>query len=448
MKKFKQVFSFLLVLVCFNSFVLHAADKDKKVNYIVPDSRDVTMYQVNMRVFSKEGNFKGVTERLDSIKSLGVNVIYLMPVYPVGVLKSVNSPYCVRDYKGLNSEFGTIKDLQNLVERAHQKKMAIILDWVPNHTSYDHVWIQNKSWYLQDSAGNIISPPGRGWDDVAQLNFKNAEMRLAMIDAMKYWLKTASVDGFRCDFADGPPLDFWKQTLDSLRNFSQRKLLMMAEGKDPGLYKAGFDLNFGFEFFGGLKRIYARNKSVKFIDTLNITDYESANDLQRIIRYTSNHDVNSSDGTPIDLFGGRQGSMAAFAVAAFMKSVPMIYNGQEVGLSYRLTFPFTGTKIDWTPNTSITNEYKKIIAFRNSSAAIRRGVLISYSTDDVCAFVKQNGNEKVLVIVNMRNKPVIFNVPGAIAGTNWKNEMNAGNITVQKDLELQPYSYLVFSAGK
>lgn len=136
----------------------------------VPDRRDVTLYQVNMRVFSKDGNFKGVAERLDSIKALGINVIYLMPIYPVGKVKSVNSPYCIQDYKSVNPEFGTLDDLRTLVAGAHSRNMAVLLDWVANHTSYDHVWTKNKSWYLQDSSGNIISPPGMGWNDVAQLN--------------------------------------------------------------------------------------------------------------------------------------------------------------------------------------------------------------------------------------------------------------------------------------
>lgn len=139
----------------------------------VPERQDVTIYQVNMRAFSNEG-FKGVTARLDSIKALGANVVYLMPIYPVGTVNSVNSPYCVKDYKGINSEFGTLADLRALVDGAHSRDMAVILDWVANHTAFDNAWTSNKSWYLQDAQGNIISPPGTGWNDVAQLNFTNA----------------------------------------------------------------------------------------------------------------------------------------------------------------------------------------------------------------------------------------------------------------------------------
>lgn len=409
----------------------------------VPDRRDVTLYQVNIRTFSEKGNLKGVTDRLDSIKALGTNVIYLMPIYPVGVLKSVNSPYCIQDYSSVNPVFGTLDDLRTLVEEAHRRNMAVILDWVANHTSYDNVWIKNKSWYLQDANGNIISPPNMGWNDVAQLDFSNQNMRLEMIKTMKNWVLMANVDGFRCDYSDGPPYDFWKQTIDTLRNISTHKLLLMSEGSRSDNYKAGFDYNFGFSFFGNLKKIFKDNRTVKSIDNLNISDYTGASDGQQIIRYITNHDVNGSDGTPLELFDGQKGSMAAFVVVAYMKSIPMIYNGQEVGTSYRLTFPFTSTKIKWGINPEITAEYKKVIAFRNKSEAIRRGQLTSYSSDDVCAFLKQHGDEKVVVIVNLRNNTIDFSLDPALVNTSWTNTMNGENVKLSEKISLKPYDYLV-----
>ncbi len=409
----------------------------------VPDRRDVTMYQVNIRTFSEEGNFNGVTNRLDSISALGANVVYLMPIYPVGEVKSVNSPYCIKNYVEVNKEFGTLENLRMLVDKAHRNNMAVILDWVANHTSYDNVWIQNKSWYLQDSTGNIVSPPGMGWNDVAQLNFSNQDMRSEMIKSMKYWILTANVDGFRCDYADGPPYDFWKQALDTLRNIPNHKLLMMAEGRRSDHYKAGFDFNFGFQFFGNLKRIFERDRSVKSIEELNALDYTGATDGQQIIRYTSNHDVNSSDGTPLDLFGGEKGSMAAFVIAAYMKSVPMVYNGQEVGTPYRLTFPFTSTTIDWNINPDITNEYKKIIAFRNESEPIRRGELTSFCTDDVCAFSKKYNDEEVLVLVNCRDKNIKYKLNSELVNTSWTDVMNGGMVELSSEISLESFTYLV-----
>jgi glycosidase len=407
----------------------------------VTDRQDAVIYQVNMRVFSQQGKFAGVMARLDSIKALGVNVVYLMPVYPVGIVNGINSPYSVKDYKAVNAEFGTLSDLRMLVDSVHKKDMSVLLDFVANHTSWDNEWINShRSWYLQQG-GNIVSP--NGWNDVAQLDFTNPEMRIALTKAMKFWVLTANVDGFRFDYADGPPVDFWKQAVDTLRNIQTHKLLLLAEGSRNSNYSAGFDFNFGFGFFGNLKNIYNSNASSQIIDNVNISEYNNASNGQQVVRYITNHDVNSSDGTALDLFGGKNGSMAAFVIAAYMKGVPMIYNGQEVGTPHRLTFPFTSTKINWTLNPDITAEYKKVIAFRNNSNAIRRGNLASQSTADVCAFTKEAGAEKVVVIVNLRNSVINYNVPSALANTSWTDALNGGPVSLGNQLELQPYTYIV-----
>lgn len=411
----------------------------------VPDRQDATIYQVNIRAFSSESNFQGVIARLDSIKALGVNVIYLMPIYPVGKVNGINSPYCIENYKAINSEFGTLDDLRTLVDGAHNRNMSVIIDWVANHTSWDHEWISShKDWYLQDGIGNIVSPPGTGWNDVAQLNFKNAAMRLEMIKSMKYWVYNANVDGFRCDFADGPPVDFWSQAIDTLRKINTHKLLLLAEGNRSNHFTAGFDFTFGFSFYDQLKSIYSKNQSVTNVDVLNSSEYVNATGGQQVVRYLTNHDVNGSDGTPLDLFGGINGSMAGFVIVALMKSVPMIYTGQEVGTSYRLTFPFTSADVNWTLNPGITSEYKKIIAFRNKNNAIRRGALISYSNTDVCAFTKELGAEKVFVAVNLRNETINYTLPAAIVNSTFKNAMNGILVTTTTQLNLPPYSYVVY----
>jgi glycosidase len=319
-----------------------------------------------------------------------------------------------------------------------------MLDWVANHTSWDNPWIKNKSWFLTDSLGNIISPPGFHWDDVAQLNFKNADMRMALIKSMKYWVLTANIDGFRCDYADGPPADFWVQAIDTLRNMKGRRLLFLAEGNRRDLFPDGFDYNFGFKFYGNLRQVYRRGKPVRSIDSINRQEYEYASAGQQMVRYLTNHDVNGSDGTPLQLFGGERGSMAAFVIVAYMDGVPFIYNGQEVGMTTRLVFPFTRTKIDWTPDPPVTAEYKRIIAFRNASKAIRRGTLTSFSSADVCAFLKQAGREKVLVLSNLRNKAVSFSIPGNLTGSKWKNVFNHQISTLGASIDLPPYTYLVF----
>jgi glycosidase len=441
MKKYLISIAMLLCVICQSSISIA-----QQLVPGLPGRTDVTLYQINIRAFSKEGNLKGILPRLDSIKKLGINVIYLMPIYPVGKVNSVNSPYCVSDYKAVNPEFGQLADLKTLVDSIHSKKMSVILDWVPNHTSYDHVWIKNKNWYLQDEAGKILPPPKTGWNDVAQLNFDNMDMRAEMISDMKYWVNTANVDGFRCDFADGPPLSFWKQAITELRAMPNHPLLLLAEGKRPDHYKAGFDYIFGFQYFEHLKDIYGKGKTAKSIDELNKKEHKGASNGQQVVRYTTNHDVNGSDGTPQDLFGAEKGSVAAFVTAAYMNSIPMVYNGQEVGTPYRLVFPFTEKDIDWSLNPALTATYKKILALRNNSRALKSGKIKSYLTDDVCAFTKTSGTEQVFVLTNLRNKEVSFATPSKLSKLKWVNAYTGEAYSLGDTVNLGAYSYVVLKS--
>jgi glycosidase len=218
---------------------------------------------------------------------------------------------------------------------------------------------------------------------------------------------------------------------------------LLAEGNRSTNYSAGFDLNFGFSFYGQFKNIYNNGQSALTIDGLNTSEYVGSTTGKAVVRYITNHDVNGSDGTPLELFGGANGSTTAFVVAAYMKSVPMIYNGQEVGNTTRLTFPFTSTKVNWTGNYPMEADYKKIIAFRNSSAAIRRGALTSYSSADVCVFTKIQGSETVLVIANLRNSTINYTLPSAIASAAWQDVMHGGTINLSTQLSLAPYAYRV-----
>lgn len=408
----------------------------------VPDADDAIIYQVNTRAFSAQGDLKGVTQRLDSIKALGVNIVYLMPVYPVGLIKSVNSPYSIKDHKAVGGEFGDLEDLRELVTEAHKKDMAVILDFVANHTSWDNPWINNTSWYQQDESGKIIPPPGTNFYDVAQLNFNNEKLRAALLETMRYWIFNANIDGYRFDFADNVPFSFWKNAISSLKSIPGRKLVLLAEGTRPDHFRAGFDLVYGMEFFSKVKAVFGESKSATTITAVNEKEYANANHQSQVVRYISNHDVNLSDGTDAEIFNGQKGAMAAFVVAAYMKGVPMIYNGQEIGYSSRITY-FEKKPINWTVNTNITAEYKKILRLRNSSEAIKEGKLFTYSSDDVVAFSKELDGEKVFVIVNIRNAVNNYTLPAELAHTEMTDALNGGNISLSGMLSLQPYSYLV-----
>lgn len=414
----------------------------------MPKKEDAIIYQVNILAFSQAGNLKGVQERLSYIQELGVNVIYLMPIYPVGIERKaggLGSPYSVKDYKAVNANFGTLEDLRVLVEEAHKKNMAVVLDWVANHTSWDNAWITaHPNWYQKDANGNIIIPPGTNYNDVAQLDFNNTDMKAAMIDAMSYWVYNANIDGFRCDYADFVPQNFWSDAITALRKIKNQNILMLAEGSKVSNFAAGFDYTFGFGFFDGLKKVFSESKPATSIQDVNATEYANNYDnSQRIVRYTSNHDVNLSDGTPLELFGGKQGSVATFVVAAYMKSVPMIYNAQEIGYAKRIDY-FSRTPIDWTTaDANMLAEYKKIIEFRNTSNAIKKGVYNGYSSNAVSAFTMQTDAEKVLVLSNLTNATVKYLVPTPLKTISWKDAFTSVAVTITTEISLSPYQYMV-----
>lgn len=408
----------------------------------IPVISDIVMYEVNERAFSSAGNFAGITLRLDSIKTLGVNVIWLMPINPIGVLNTVNSPYCVKNYVEVNPEYGTLEDLRTLVREAHNRKMAVVLDWAANHTSWDNPWIQNKTWYTQDANGNIIHPAGTNWQDVADLNFDNATMRLEMIKALKYWVLTANIDGYRCDAADYVPSAFWKQAIDSLKNIPNRKLVLLAEGSRTDQFDAGFQINFGWSFFDKSVSVIKNNQAASGFLQTHQSEYGLIPAGAQKLRFTSNHDKCAWEDTPLGFFGGKAGSMAAFVITAYMGGVPLIYNGQEVGCAVKLPF-FSRSPINWTTNPDMFKTYKQLMAIRAAHPALRTGTLDYYSGTDVAAFKRTAGTDEVVVITNTRNATKTFTIPAGIQNTNWTDAMSGVTVNLGTTLSLNPFEYRI-----
>jgi glycosidase len=409
----------------------------------VPATKDIVMYEVNIQTYTP-ATFLGVDARLDSIKALGVNVIWLMPTYPIGVLKAVGSPYSVKDYEGVNSNFGTLADLRDLVAKAHALGMAVIMDWEGNDTSWDNAWITNKSWYQQDANGNIIYPPGTNYTDVAALNFNSTDMRTAMIRAMKYWVFTANIDGYRCDFADNVPNDFWVQALDTLNTIKTHKLIYLAEGTNGAEITAGFQLGYAFSYYSTLKGIFAGTQAPSALFTTNTAELNSLPSPGIKLRYITNHDDASSDGSTITEYNGKQGALAAFVLAAYMDGVPLIYDSQEVGFPNTINF-FTTVPVDYTANADMVAAYKKILAFRAAHEAVKTGALTPYNDANVIAFEKKSGTDDVLILVNAKGSAQTFNLPAALQNTTWTNGLTNTSVTLTSQYALQAYGYLVLT---
>lgn len=400
------------------------------------------MYQVNPRVFAPEQSFKAVEHRLDSIRSLGINVVWFMPLNEVGREKSVNSPYCVKDYQAVNPEFGTLEEFKTLVDVCHQKGMNVIIDWVANHTSWDNAWIANTSWYTQDEAGNIISPAGTGWNDVADLNFDNAEMRLAMIDAMKFWVTEIGIDGFRCDAADFVPFDFWKQALDSLRAIPHHPLLMLAEGKRRDHFDAGFDMNYSWDFLEALRDVLVKDAPATELFATDKAEYDTIPVGKVKLRFTTNHDE-SAKMSPVKEFGNMRGSMAAFVLTTYLHGGALIYGSQEVGYPEAINF-FRYVPVDWKANSDLYREYQHLMRLYNEYPAIRKGGMKAFPNPDVLLFEKQDGEERVLVVVNVRNHEANVALPQDWSGHTGKDLCDGSGLKLETELNLSPYQYRIF----
>jgi glycosidase len=408
----------------------------------VPETKNIIMYEVNLRAFSSSGDLQGVINRLDQLKALNVNVIWLMPIYPIGQINSVNSPYCVKNYYEVGNEYGTLEDLRTLTTEAHNRNMAVVVDWVANHTAWDNPWIaQHPEWYSQDGSGNIIIPPGTNWNDVADLNFSNATMRVNMIDAMKYWTLEANIDGFRCDYADGVPYDFWKQAIDSLNTLPNRNLIFLAEGTRADHYDAGFQMTYAWDFYTSMKNVFA-GSAPSTIYTTNTSEYANVPSGKRKLRFTTNHDQSAWEATPMTLFNGKAGATCASVITTYYNGVPLIYTGQEVGRVSTVPF-FSNSPINWTVNLDMQQNYRDMLSFYSQSAVARYGTPMPYADANVVCFKKVLNADQVLVIANVRNTTTNYSTPTALLNSTWTNAITGAPVTIGSSLSLSAYQYLI-----
>ena len=445
----KKAFLFLLLTLTVVTFGCKPKDHHATPvadGFIVPEVADVVMYQVNPRVFAASNSFQAIIGRLDSIEDLGVNMLWIMPIYPIGEEKSKNSPYSVKDYKAVAPEYGTVDDLRMLVESCHERGMGVILDWVANHTAWDNVWLkQHPDWYTHDSTGNIIYPPGTDWTDVADLNYDNKDMRAAMIDAMRFWVDSVGVDGFRCDVADEVPLDFWTECIDNLRAAAKpRNLIMLAEGAKPDNLKAGFDLNYAWEYMHAIDEVMKGDAKVGKLLSVDKHEYQDLDHGKFKLRFTTNHDE-ATKASPIKQYGGAKASMAAFVATTMLHGGMLVYGSQEVGYPEPINF-FHYVPVDWNANPGMRDEYKKLIAIYNEHPSLRSsGKVIPFDDDENNVLIVDRvlNNDNVLVIVNVRDAAHDIELPAMWAGKTVKNLFSGEQMQLNKRITLQPYQYLL-----
>lgn len=422
-----------------------AAPSEPQVGLLRP-LPEVVIYEENLRAEGSDTAFNAVTDRLDSIQALGANVLWLMPIQPVGKLKSaggLGSPYACADFDAVNPEFGTPADLHRLIAAAHQRKIAVILDWVANHTAWDNPWIQqHPDWYRHDKDGHIIIPPGTNWRDVAALDFKNAEMKAAMIASMKGWVKNYDIDGFRCDSADFPPFEFWKDAVPRLRAASSKPLLMLAEGTRPDQYDAGFDLTYGWDFAAKVREAF-KGASASGVAAAASREASATPSGKGRLRFVINHDESAWNGTLQDFFKTEEGIKSAFVVTALSVGTPLIYSGQEVAWPKRIPI-FDRSKVDWTSNPRMERWTADLIRLRQKHPAFESPSIAYLPADDAIVFVRQGASERILVVANIRDRSINIALPSPLPGM-WTDLETGEKVGVGATLALPAFRYRILS---
>lgn len=408
------------------------------------------IYEVYTRAFSKEGNFAGVEKRLPELKKLGVTILWIMPIHPVGEANrkgTLGSPYSVQDYYGINPEFGTLDDFKRLVNSAHNVGFKIVIDLVANHTSWDSkMALEHPEWFTKDSTGNFI-PPVADWGDVVDLNYSNMELRSYMIEMMKYWVRDVGIDGFRCDVSEMVPTDFWNEARAALDSI--KPIFMLSEGMFAEHHLKAFDATYGWNSYHTMAAIFKREKPASALDSVLIRESLAYPKGSLRMRFSSNHDENAWDMPDVTKFGKEGAKLAAVLVNTY-PGIPLLYNGQEVGNDIALGL-FEKFEIDWKKGKEWTEFYTKVFSIRKNNPALAVGdyqYVKNNHADQVYTFIRTNGKNTVLAAFNFSNRErtVRLELPKIFPSLTFTNALT-GKKAAYKNVEkltLPKYGYRVF----
>lgn len=411
-------------------------------------TKSANIYEVNIRQNTPEGTFNAFREDLPRLKEMGVDIVWLMPIHPIGVKNrkgELGSYYSIKDYKAVNPNFGTLEDFKALVDSTHKHDMKLIIDWVPNHTAWDHPWItEHPEYYAKDSTGAITYEAD--WTDIALLNYDNKELWPKMIDAMKYWINEANIDGFRVDHASHEiPMAFWQQAVPEIDR-EKEDLFWLAEWDEPKLHPV-FDASYPWEYFHMTTEIAKQNQPLSAIDEYMEKEQERYPEYAYRMYFTSNHDENSWNGTDRELFGDNFRNFAV--LAATIDGMPLVYNGQESGLYKQLEF-FEKDTINWK-NYKNQEFYATLFDLKDRNEALWNGQyggdfvkVANDKADSVYSFKRVKGEDEVMVVLNLSGNSYSVTFPGLDTETTYTNVfsgeqqvMGAGAIAIS------PHSFLI-----
>jgi glycosidase len=453
---------YLLIIISFIVFflILSCSPKKKETKKAIPPmsfvthpewSKNVNIYEVNIRQYTVEGTFKAFQQHLPRLREMGVDILWLMPINPVGEKNrkgTLGSYYAVKNYKEVNPEFGTLEDFKEFVKNAHVLGFKVILDWVANHSAWDNPWItEHPEWYTVDSLGKLVSP--FDWTDVADLNYDNKELWNEMIDALKYWINEADIDGYRCDVAGMVPLEFWERARKELDQI--KPVFMLAEAEQPDHHIHAFDMSYAWELHHIYNGIAKGEKNAS--DLMNYFEKQDTLYPSNAFRmnFITNHDENSWKGTEKERMGDAVNALAVLSYT--LPGLPLVYSGQEIGMNKRLLF-FEKDTINWNESSLLPDFYKKLNNLKKSNRALWNGGFggafhrIMTSNDTVVfAFLRQKETEKVFVITNLSSLPVTIKLKGQEYFGDY-TEVFSGEekkFARKTNMSLSPWQYFVFT---
>ena len=454
---------FLLMLVC----GCNPSDKNKKSdadtdnlsryqtkNYVDvqhPEwSKNATIYEVNVRQFTPEGTFKAFESHLPRLKAMGVDILWLMPINPIGVEKrkgTLGSYYSVKDYYGVNPEFGNLEDLKNLVKKIHAMKMHVIIDWVANHSAWDNALAKDHpDWYSKTPEGNFQPTPWYDWEDIIDFDYDKPELRKYMTDALKYWVKEADIDGYRCDVAGFMPVDFWENARSELDEI--KPVFMLAEWESRDLHKKAFDMTYSWSLYDKMRAVTSDHKSLGGIIEYMAHDVSTFPTDAYRMTFTENHDKNSWEGNQYSNFG--DGLEASMILACTVNGMPLVYSGQEAGLNRSLLF-FEKDLIEWTahPFAAI---YTKLFDLKHKNQALWNGNyggemirIFNDKPEQVLSFSRAKNGNQVIPIINYSDKPVTVKLNSKYQKGKYKELFSNAEYVLKGDdiISLKPWKYLV-----
>lgn len=414
--------------------------------------KTTNVYEVNVRQYTPEGTFNAFAKELPRLKEMGVETLWFMPITPIAQKNkkgSMGSPYACSDYTAINPEFGTLDDFKNLVKQAHTMGFKVIIDWVANHTGWDHRWTkEHPDYYLKDSATNDFKIAS-GMDDIIELDFKNPALRKAMIEAMQYWVKACDIDGFRCDLASWVEVDFWQEArpqVDAVKPLFWLGEFDELENKE---YKPVFDCSYTWSWMHKTKDFYQNHLPLTALDSL-LHRYDTTVHNSMNLWFTANHDENSWNGTEYEKYGDMAGALAVFSIT--WNGVPLVYSGQELPNKKRLKF-FEKDPIEWNGTYALGSFYKTLLQLKKNNLALRAGdeavTTFWLQTDapgKMLGYLRKNGNKEVLVLLNVSKERLRFTVNDAHVTGKYKNVFGGAenDFTTEKSFEMQPWEYLVY----